>query len=200
MEREKVRFGTRDTFSIEIVDDEHIHSDIRTVDAYAAGIRLTCDDNHVFVPQYLKALTVNLDWLLNPTDRDILPFHDLTPIENHRRLLEIAKDDNTQHLYHRFMDWGPTTDNVRMHYFRDGYQISLPFSFWRKTHWNPEQLGTVFCATMLIDELRSTLHRAAWKLMWDWSSLKRNSAGEPWDARKSLNASDGNGTSNAAPS
>ena len=159
------------------------------MDAYAAGIRITCDDNHVYVPQYLNSLTADLNWILNPTatDRDTLPFNDLSPTENHRRLLELAGDDNTRHLYHRFMDWGPTTDNVSMHYFRNGSQILLPFSFWRETHWKPEQLGTIFCATMHIDELRLTFHRAAWKLVWDWSSLKRNRVGEPGDATQPRN-------------
>lgn len=175
--------GSRQTFAFEIADDESRHSDLRRVNVCAAGIHLTCDDDTMYIPQFLNSLTCDLDRLVYPSDRrrDTMPFTDLSPQGNHRRLLEIAEEDSTAHLYHRFMDWGPTADNVSMHYFRIGDTIYLPFSFWRESHHNANELGNVFCATVALEELRSTFHRAAWKLMWDWSSLKQNRDGGQGD-------------------
>ena len=72
------------------------------------------------------------------------------------------------------MDWGPTADNVSMHLFRVDGIAHLPFSFWREAHHNPSELDTIFCARLSVDDLRQTLHRAAWKLMWDWCADRKN--------------------------
>ena len=180
------RFGSRDTFAFEISSLDP-HADIRVVDVFAAGIHLTCDDNTVYVPQFLGSLTLDLDRLIAPRDdrRDTLPYPDLSPMENHSQLLAVAEDDNSDYLFHRFMDWGPTADNVSMTFFRDANTVVLPFNFWRESHHDHGQLGQVFVANVAIEELRLTFHRAAWKLMWDWSSLKRNRDGEPCDQPKS---------------
>jgi hypothetical protein len=66
------------------------------------------------------------------------------------------------------MDWGPTTDNVRMHLFREGDTAFLPFSFWRESHHKPAELGRVFVAELPWRELASVLHEAAWHLTWAW--------------------------------
>ncbi len=181
------RFGSRGTFAFEIGDNYESHSDYRTVDVYCDGRWLTCDDNVIFVPQFLRALTSDLDRIVFPPDAkwDTPPKPDSSPIDNHKYLLKLATDDNTLHRYHRFMDWGPTADNVSMHFFRENDIIHLPFSFWRNEHHARDELGTVFCATVSEPELRLTFHQVAWTLMWDWSSLKRNRDGEPSDGPKS---------------
>lgn len=180
------RFGSRNTFAFEI-SNRDLHADLRVVNVFAAGIHLTCDDNTVYLPQFLGSLTSDLDRLISPYDdkRDSFPYPDLSPMENHSQLLAEAESYNSAYLLHRFMDWGPTADNVSMTLFRDVNMVTLPFSFWRDSHHDKEQLGQVFVATIGIDELRLTFHRAAWKLMWDWSSLKRNRDGEPSDATES---------------
>ncbi len=178
------RFGSRSTFAFEIGENHESHSDLRKVDVYAEGRRLTCDDNVVYVPQFLNALTCDLDRLVFPPDpkRDLPPNPGLSPTENHKYLRELAMEDNRLHLYHRFMDWGPTADNVSMHFFRENGIIHLPFSFCRDAHHVVDEIGTVFCATLSESELRLTFHQTAWRLMWDWSSLKRNRDGEPRSA------------------
>ncbi len=182
-----LRFGSRSTFAFEIGDNFESHSDLRTVNVYADGRWLTCDDNVVYVPHFLDALTCDLDRLVFPPDpkRDTPPKTSLSPTENHKYLIDLAKEDNTLHLYHRFMNWGPTADNVSMHFFRENGKIHLPFSYWRGSHHAHDEIGTAFCATILESELRLTFHQTAWRLMWDWSSLKRNRDSEPSDARKS---------------
>lgn len=175
------RFGSRSTFAFEIGDNYESHSDLRTVDVYSDGRWLTCDDNVVYIPQFLNALTCDLDRLVFPPDpkRDTPPKPDLSPKDNHKYLKELAREDYTLHMHYRFMDWGPTADNVSMHFFRENGKIHLPFSFWRHSHHAQDEIGTVFCTTVPESELRLTFHQVAWRLMWDWSSLKRNREGEP---------------------
>ena len=164
------RYGDRLTFAIELGDVIDSSPDLRTVDVYAAGRWLTCDDNVVYLPHFLGSLNADLDWAVNPVGdkRDRPPFPDRSPRENHREMLRLATDDNRLHLYHRFMDWGPTADNVSMHLFRIEETAHMPFSFWRESHHDPAELGKVYCARLSVDDLRVTLHRAAWRLMWDW--------------------------------
>ena len=164
------RFGDRNTFAIEIGSAEEESVDLRTVDVFAAGRWLTCDDNVVFLPQFIGSLNDDLNWLVSPATqkRDKLPFDTLSPIENHRKMLNVAMDDNDLYLFHRFMDWGPTADNVSMHMFRSDGVASLPFSFWRENHHDQSELETVFCAELPAHDLLTTLHHASWKLMWDW--------------------------------
>ena len=164
------RFGERNTFAIELGKPDEASPDLRTVDVYAAGRWLTCADNVAFLPQFIGSLNDDLNWLITPPTqkRDKLPFDTLSPTENHNEMLKIATEDNDLHLFHRFMDWGPTADNVSMHLFRSDGTASLPFSFWRENHHDPNELETTFCAKLPANDLMTTLHHAAWKLMWDW--------------------------------
>ena len=171
-----LRFGNRSTFAFELGNFHEESTDLRTVDVYVNGRWLTCDDNVVYLPQFINSLNSDLDWVISPVGdkRDRPPFSDLSPVENHREMLRLADDDNDLHLFHRFMDWGPTSDNVSMHMFRVDGIAYLPFSFWRETHHEPSELGKIFDGCLTLDELRVTLHGAAWKLMWDWYDQRRN--------------------------
>lgn len=144
---------------------------IRVVDVYAADRWLTCDDNHAYVPHFAGMLKRSVGRLLDePQYRTIArPFPELSPADNHRRLCADAVTDNSQYLDYRFMDWGPTADNVSMHYFRESDTAFLPFSFSRADHHDPAELGQVFVAELPWRELACVLHEAAWALMWKWA-------------------------------
>jgi hypothetical protein len=178
------RFGSRSTFAMEICDPDPTTPDLRIVDVYADGRWLTCADNVVYAPQFAGSVCDDLERVISEhlPQRDNIPFPDHTVEENHCRMLELAADiDNEMcelHENHRFMDWGPTADNVTMHLFRTNEMAVLPFSFWRKNHHAPEELDSVFCATIPIHELRLILHRTTWLLIWDWATLKRQCGGE----------------------
>ncbi|MDY3554391.1 hypothetical protein R5W24_003513 [Gemmata sp. JC717] len=148
---------------------------VRVVDVYAAGRRLTCDDNHAYVPHFAGELERSVRALLDgPQYRGVgRPFAELSPADNHRRLCADAVTDNGQYLDYRFMDWGPTADNVSMHYFREGDTAFLPFSFWRANHHDSSELGQVFVAELPWRELACVLHEAAWALMWAWADRSR---------------------------
>ena len=112
----------------------------RKVDVYAAGRWLTCDDNSVYVPHFAGMLEraigrILTDGLLGGKPR---PYPDLTVVVNYERLWSAAKAGaNGEYLSYRFMDWGPTADNVGALLFREGETVYIPFSFWRPEHHDP---------------------------------------------------------------
>ena len=77
--------------------------------------------------------------------------------------------DNAEYLSYRFLDWGPTADNVSMLLFAEGGTAYLPFTFWRPDHHDPAELGRVFVAELSVWELAGVLHEAAWVVMWGWA-------------------------------
>jgi hypothetical protein len=130
---------------------------VREVSIFLAGRWLTCDDDHAFVPQFAYSLERTIIWLLS-TDRIDPPHPEGTPEQVHRMLL--ASNDGLPERY-RFMDWGPTTDNVIAFIFRDADRIRITCSFWRATHHRPDELGQVFHAELSERELLLILVKAA---------------------------------------
>lgn len=133
-------FGDKTRFAVEVGEYWDGHEYYRHVDLWADGRRLTCDDNIAFVPVFCKDVSDTVDWLKSGCDLSP-PFPDLTPIETHRRLLEL--DDGSREKYW-FPQWGPITDNVCGHVFRIGGQIAITLEFWRNTHSIPEERGVPF--------------------------------------------------------
>jgi hypothetical protein len=102
------------------------------------------------------------------------PYPELSPAANHRKLLAAAEaGDNRLYLGYRFMNWGPTSDNVSMNLFREAGTAILAFSFWREDHHDPSELGQVFVAELPERELLSVMHEAAWSIMWDWADRSK---------------------------
>ena len=169
-------FGDRSRFAIVIGEATDDSGGTRRVDVWAADRWLTCDDNSVFVPHFALQLRHELGALLRePDDRSLgRPHPELSVADNHRRLRADANaGDNREYLAYRFMDWGPTADNVSAHLFREGGTASLPFSFWRADHHDPTELGQVFVAELPVWELAGVLHGAAWELIWSWATRNR---------------------------
>jgi hypothetical protein len=93
------------------------------------------------------------------------PYPDLSPADNHRRLCAEAKaGDNGAYLRYRFLDCGPTTDNVSAHLFLADGIASIPFSFSRTEHHDPSEFGQVFVAELPERDLVRVLHKTAWAL------------------------------------
>jgi hypothetical protein len=130
---------------------------IREVSIFLSGRWLTCDDDHAFVPQFAYSLERTIIWLLS-TDRIDPPHPGGSPEQLHRMLLA-CQDGSSER--HRFMDWGPTTDNFHAFIFRNGDRIRITCSFWRPSHHRPEELGQVFHSELSERELLLILVRAA---------------------------------------
>jgi hypothetical protein len=169
----RFRFGERSRFAVEVGEFYGDTDSSRRVDVWAAGVWLTCDDNTVYVPHFAGCLQHAVGSLL--ADPTCLRLGRLYPglsiTDNYRRLR--AEEDNSDYLAFRFMDWGPTADNVGMLLFREGGTAFLPFAFRRPDHHEPSELGQVFVAELPERELAAVLHEAAWCLMWAWADRSK---------------------------
>ncbi|WP_327687285.1 hypothetical protein [Streptomyces sp. NBC_00467] len=121
------------------------------MDIWLAGNLLTCDDNLAFVKQFRLAV-VDTAARLRSGEGSPLPFAGLSPEGAHRGLmLRAGHDDETEADYQkrsqfRGLSWGPTTDNVTAHLFRDVDCLVITMQFVREEHLlkHPEYEGEVF--------------------------------------------------------
>ena len=150
-----ILIGDKSRFAAEIGDFSTGTTQLRRVDLWAAAQWWTCDDNSAYLPQFCFDVQRTID-RLRSGDNLSMPFPGLSPAETHRRLL--ASDDGSRERFW-FPHWGPTTDNILAHLFRDREQIFIPFEFWREEHHLPEQLGMIFVAELIEAELLSVLQR-----------------------------------------
>ncbi|MFE2546177.1 hypothetical protein [Actinacidiphila glaucinigra] len=153
--------GDRSRFAAEVGEWDH---GLRRVDLWAAGQWLTCDDNMAFVKQFRLAVLDTAMWLrsgqVSPP-----PFDGQSPAAAHRHLmLHAGDDDETEAEYElrsRFstLHWGPTTDNVTAHLFRDGDRLAITLQFRREEHLrrHPEHAGEIFVAVIAAAELVGVL-------------------------------------------
>ena len=147
------RFGHTSQFAIEVEGYRASNRADGRVDLWVARQLLTCDDPHPYIPLVCGSLDRTIGWLLSESNL-ALPWPDLPPEENHRRLLA---DDESRWRF-RFLDWGPTTDNVLWHIFIRGKNAIITAEFCRPTHHNPADLGRVFVAELPERELLLVLH------------------------------------------
>lgn len=157
------RFGHTWNFAVEVERRDPDNPQLRRVDLWAARQLLTRDDPWAYVPQFCLSVERTISWLLREPKIG-LPWPDLAPAENHRRLL--AADDGSREPYW-FPMWGPTTDNVTGNLFRRERDVIFTFEFWRPTHHIPADLGRVFVAELPEQELLLVMHEAV-------SYLRRN--------------------------
>jgi hypothetical protein len=148
-------FGDKKRFAAEVGEFSDDSTQLRRVDLWAAGRWLTCDDNTAYVPQFCMSVQGTVNWLQSGCDLS-LPLPGLSPVETHRRLLDIDDGSREQFWFPR---WGPTTDNVTAHVFRVGDRLVIPFEFWRPLHPRPEEFGQVFVAELPESELVNVLEK-----------------------------------------
>lgn len=153
--------GDKQRFAVEVGEIAEIGKSwgggdqLRPVDLWAAGRWLTCDDNIAFVPGLCMDASDTLDWLRSGCDLSP-PYAGVSLAETHRRLLEV--DDGSREQFW-FPMWGPITDNILGHLFRNGELLSITLEFWRETHQPPDERGAVFVAEIPEDELVNVLEQ-----------------------------------------
>ncbi|MEU6325293.1 hypothetical protein [Streptomyces sp. NPDC047009] len=160
-----VLLGDKNRFAAEVGEWEH---SLRRVDLWAAGQWLTCDDNMAFSSQLRIDMVDTVAWLRSGGGSP-MPFDEPSPEATHRRLMHRSgADDETEEEYEfrgqfRALSWGPTTDNVTAHLFRDADRLVLTVQFWREEHLvrHPDHAGRVFVAEVPTEEFVGILEGLA---------------------------------------
>ena len=131
-------------------------SQLCVVDVWAAGKRLTIDDNIAYVP----SLSYYMRQDANRVHRREIPAH---PFPGRApgevvRLLDADETVNREQLW--FMRWSEILDSVSIFAYLDG-DLVVAFRFWRATHPVPEDLGNVFAVRIPLDHFVATVEHAA---------------------------------------
>jgi hypothetical protein len=148
-------FGNKQRFAAEVGELFQGHEQLRRVDLWAAGRWWTCNDNTAYVPQFCMSVQGSVNWLRSGCDLT-QPFPEVSAAEAHRRL--IAMDDGSREQFW-FPLWGPTTDNVTAHVFRNNDQLLIPFEIWWPARPCSEDRGRVFVAELPEAELVRVLEQ-----------------------------------------
>lgn len=100
--------GDKSRFAAEVGEP----SALCQVDLWAAGKRLTCDDNMAYVPQFRRDVLDTAAWLRSGKGV-FLPYAGLSAEATHRRFRQHAGDDGESEAdyelrsRHRVLLWGP---------------------------------------------------------------------------------------------
>ncbi|WP_422735691.1 hypothetical protein ACN263_18755 [Micromonospora sp. WMMD729] len=148
------RFGDRTRLAVEIGEAEP--HQLRVVDLWAAGRRLTTGDNCVFLPSFIRAMRSSAA-RVSRRDVEPCPFSGRTP-EEIFQLLEADDTEFRERFW--FLQWGEIVDNVSRYAYLDD-DLVIVFAFWRPDHPRPDDLGTVFVARIPPEEFVATVEDAA---------------------------------------
>jgi hypothetical protein len=153
------RFGDRAKFAVEVSGvwpppPAPATGELRTVDLWAAGKRLTTDDNTAFLPTFIGLLRSTA---ARVSHREVgpRPFPHRSP----KDIFQLLHADDETAFRERFwlMHWGETVDNVTSYAYLDGDDLVIVFSHSRAE----EGLGEVFVARIAADEFAAVLDEAA---------------------------------------
>lgn len=165
--------GKKEIFALELFDPEQ-EAKTRVVNIFVAGRNLSCDDNTVFVPQFLLSLERSSESLKNKLDylKFEKYFLGMCASDAHNFIVNSYDekqqfDEGDMFEAHSFMRWGPTTDNVFCFLIPIGDELFLTYSFWRDSHANSDEIGvangvriTPFDIIVILDGAISELAKA----------------------------------------
>jgi hypothetical protein len=142
-------FGERTRIAAEVGKRWQKHHQLRRVDLWAGGRHLTCDDNTVFVPQFIVSVEASIAAI-----RDGSIAHAPIPADDARRKKLGGAVDQPL-----FPAWGPTTDNILGVLARTASpdRLELLFEFCRPTHPIVRERGVVFAVELAAEELIAVL-------------------------------------------
>ena len=120
------RFGDRGTFAVEVGEVEP--HQLRVVDLWAAGHRLTVKDNWAYVPQFALSMRHTVE---DVRRREVprCPWPGRPPEKIYRRLHH-GKPEFRQRFW--FMHWGPTVDNLSTYAYLDRGDLVMVIAFYGK--------------------------------------------------------------------
>ena len=131
--------GHPDRFAFEIGEYQCPNHSLRHVDIWAGGVRLCIDDNSVYLDQFTNDLADEIKRSYRTSDFAKY-LGGLTPVEMAAFVCSTREEgsanydieDDTIYPHYRFLDLGPTTDNLSAFLFRDTQRSFFVYSFWRE--------------------------------------------------------------------
>lgn len=133
--------GNENNYAFKIENDEN--KNFKIVDIIAQNRYLSCDDNSVYLPQFISSVEQEIENLEKKNYATYEKNHE------HKSVVEIHKlmmEDENEEMFslHRFMSWGPTTDNITAFLFVHNNELILSYEFWREGHEVKEEINHVF--------------------------------------------------------
>ena len=147
------RFGSRTTFAVEV--GEALPPSLRVVDLWAAGVRITINDNVAYVPSlvhYMRSAAMQV----RHRQIRLCPFPESSPEVIFQQLESDETDFREQYW---FMRWSEIVDNVSCYAYLDD-DLVIVFAFRRAEHLLPEDLGKVFVTRIPLEDFATTLLEA----------------------------------------
>ena len=131
--------GHPDRFAFEIGEYQCPNHSLRHVDIWAGGVRLCTDDNSVYLDQFTNDLAevIKRSYRISDFSKYL---QGLPPVEMATFVCSTRDEGSANYdiegdaiyPYYRFLDLGPTTDNLSAFLFRDAQRSFFVYSFWRE--------------------------------------------------------------------
>ena len=133
--------GDKNKFAFEIGGFDPENKSLRIVDIWADSTRLCVDDNTIYIPQFVNDLLMETKKSYSISEFDSY-LKGLSPEEMAQFVLSTRDEkslnydlcDDRIYPTYRFLDLGPTTDNITAFMFRYNNVAFFTFSFWRKAY------------------------------------------------------------------
>jgi len=160
--------GNKSTFAFDI-GQKRLETQLRTVDIVIDNRYVCCDDNTVFLPQFIASLEYDIDRIV---ENDWNKYHEYIKGKSigeiHEFILrtrtegtkEYDIEDDKIYPLHSLLDWGPTTDNLCCFIISWNDKYYLTYQFWRPEHHNKSEIGTIQNVQIELSEIKKTLEEA----------------------------------------
>ena len=158
--------GDKTTFCFEI--GEKSDSQMRVVNIFIGGENICCEDNSVYLPQFINSICLSANYIRRKIDyyKYINYFSGMTLEDAHNFLLSTRDSDSPNYnlenddFYgcYRVFEWGATTDNVACFLVPLNGVLYLTYSFFSQS--GVDSNNKVFGAVVTPYEIVRVIERA----------------------------------------
>lgn len=167
--RLRMIIGNKDIYGFELGNNES--KSLKVVDIIIGNRYVSCDDNTVYLPQFINDVKSTLESLQHIDYTTYDKYYKNKTIEKIHQFISgnweegsesFNIEDGQVYSLHRFMDWGPTTDNITSLLFLYNNELILTYQFWREGHEVKEEINRVNYVKVkksnLIETLENLVH------------------------------------------
>lgn len=142
--------GNKDIYGFDLGKNES--KSLKVVDIIIGNRYVSCDDNTVYLPQFINDVKSTLKSLQHIDYTTYDKYYKNKTIEEIHQFISSNWEEGSEsfdiedgqiYSLHRFMDWGPTTDNITSLLFLYKNELILTYQFWREGHDVKEEINRV---------------------------------------------------------